>query len=149
MPDVLCKMDTILEQKYYIHIYRISYLSFISCIYGLYREHYSVAIVPGSVFLTSIHYWKKPDYSYRRYLDMGVVQSALIYQNYMAYNAQYATMYYTILSIAVLSYPVGIYYYNKKDYWKSTSAHILLHILANIGNIVLYTGYITPVKNLE
>lgn len=80
---------------------------------------------------------------------MGVVQSALIYQNYMAYNAQYATMYYTILSIAVLSYPVGIYYYNKKDYWKSTSAHILLHILANIGNIVLYTGYITPVKNLE
>ena len=104
--------------------------------------HYNLAIVPGSVFITSIHYWKRPDYSYRRYLDMVVVKTALIYQNYVAYNAEYSTIYYTILLFALLSYPVGIYYYHKKDYWKSTYAHISLHIIANVGNIVLYSGYI-------
>ena len=137
-------METILDKKYYIHIYRISYFSLFSSFYALYNNHYNLAIVPGSVFLSSIHYWKKPDYSYRRYVDMAVVQSALAYQHYMAYNAQYANIYYTILSIAILSYPLGIHYYQKKDYWKSTYAHILLHIMANIGNCILYSGYIKP-----
>ena len=73
---------------------------------------------------------------------MTVVKSAVIYQHYMAYNAEYANMYYTILYIAMLSYPIGLYYYNKKDYWKSTYAHMMLHIMANIGNIVLYSGNI-------
>ena len=135
-------METILEKEQYTVLYRVSYLSLFSAVYAFYREHYHLAIVPGSVFLSSIHYWKKPDYSYRRYLDMTVVKSAVIYQHYMAYNAEYANMYYTILYIAMLSYPIGLYYYNKKDYWKSTYAHMMLHIVANIGNIVLYSGYV-------
>jgi hypothetical protein len=110
--------------------------------YAVYRNHYHLAIVPGSVFLTSTHYWKKPDYSYRRYLDMVVVKTAAVYQYYMVYNAEHANLYYTILFFGILSYPVGIYYYHKKDYWKSTYAHMLLHILANIGNFVVYSGYI-------
>lgn len=136
-------MDTILDREQYTSIYRISHLSLASCAYAIYRNHYHLAIVPGSVFLSSIHYWKKPDYSYRRYLDMIVVKTAAIYQCYMVYNAEYATQYYTILCFGILSYPVGIYYYRKKDYWKSTYAHMLLHVLANIGNIVVYSGYIT------
>jgi hypothetical protein len=135
-------METILEKEQYIVLYRVSYLSLFSALYAFYRTHYHLVIVPGSVFLSSIHYWKKPDYSYRRYLDMAVVKSAVIYQHYMAYNAQYANTYYAILYIAMLSYPIAIYYYNKKDYWASTYAHMILHIIANIGNIVLYSGYV-------
>jgi hypothetical protein len=135
-------METILEKEQYIILYRVSYLSLFSALYAFYMTHYSLAIVPGSVFLSSIHYWKKPDYSYRRYLDMAVVKTAVIYQHYMAYNAQYANMYYGILYVAMLSYPIAVYYYNKKDYWKSTYAHMMLHIIANIGNIVLYSGYV-------
>ena len=135
-------MDTILDKEQYIYIYNTSYLSLLSFIYAIYRNHYNLAAVPGSVFLTSIHYWKKPDYSYRRYLDMAVVKTALVYQHYIAYNAEYSKIYYTIFLLAMASYPIGIYYYNKKDYWKSTYAHILLHLLANIGNIILYSGYI-------
>lgn len=73
---------------------------------------------------------------------MVVVKTALLYQHYMAYNAEYARTYYTILFFAVVSYPVGIYYYIQKDYWKSTYAHMLVHIVGNVGNIVLYSGYI-------
>ena len=133
-------MNTILDREQYICIYKISYLSLFSCIYAIYRQHYNLAIVPGSIFLTSINYWRKPTYSYRRYLDMTVVKIMLLYQHYMAYNAEYANIYYIITLIAILSYPLGIYYYRLKYYWKSTYAHILLHILGNLGNIVLYSG---------
>jgi len=138
-------METILEEEQYILIYRISYISLFSTLYATYNTHYNLALCPGSIFLTSIHYWKKPDYSYRRYLDMVVVKSAIIYQYYMAYNAQYAILHYSIFTLGILAYPVGIYYYNKKDYWKSTYAHITLHLLANIASIILYSGYIQPV----
>ena len=135
-------LNPILNKEQAQYIYRVSYLSLCSCIYAIYRHHYNLAIVPGSVFLTSIHYWKNPTYSYRRYLDMTVVKLAVIYQHYMAYNAEYANIYYAIFCIGILSYPLGIHYYNKKYYWESTYAHMMLHIIANLGNIVLYSGYI-------
>ena len=72
---------------------------------------------------------------------MVVVKSAVVYQHYMAYNAEYANMYYSILAVSFLLYPIGLYYHSKKEYWISTYAHILLHITANIGNVVLYSGY--------
>ena len=138
-----CKMDTILEKEQYICIYNTSYLLLTSFFYAIYRNHYNLAIVPGSVFISSIHYWKKPDYSYRRYLDMTIVKMGLVYQCYIAYNAEYGNMYYILVSTAMMFYPVGIYYYNKKDYWKSTYSHIILHLVANVANIVLYSGYIS------
>jgi hypothetical protein len=36
-------------------------------------------------------------------------------------------------------YFLGIYYHRQKNFAISTYAHILLHIVANIGNVVLYT----------
>ncbi len=142
-------MNTILDKEQYILIYNASYISLLSSIYAIYRQHYNLALVPGSVFISSILYWKNPDYSYRRYLDMIVVKTALVYQHYMAYNAEYARMYYTILLFTILSYPVGIYYYHKKDYWKSTYAHILVHLIGNVGNVVLYSGYIKQSSNQQ
>jgi len=65
----------------------------ISCIYAIYKNHYDLALVPGGVFLTSINYWRCPDYSWRRYLDMIYVKLALIYQIYRAYNAEYCKLY--------------------------------------------------------
>jgi hypothetical protein len=135
-------MDTILERDQYMCIYRTAYLSVLSCAYALYQQQYSLAIVPGSVFLTSIHYWKQPDYSYRRYLDMAVVNTAAIYQYYRALNAEYANLYSAFFFMSVASYVLGVYYYNKKAYWNSTYAHMSLHILANIGNLVLYSGHV-------
>lgn len=135
------KKDTIIEEKYYIQIYRASYSSCISSIYAIYIGQYTIAIVPGSVFLTSIHYWSKPDYSYRRYLDMIAVKCALTYQMYIAYNTHYANIYYISVFLAVSSYFIGIYYYHRQEYWKSTFAHIMLHLIANTGNMILYSGF--------
>lgn len=131
-------METI--ERPYILIYKVSHLSLLSFFYALYRSQYTLAIVPVSVFLTSTLYWYKPDYSWRRYLDMVVVKSCFVYQGIMAYNADFGPEYYVIILVAISFYPIGILYDKKGDTLSSTYAHVMLHILANLANIVLYSS---------
>jgi hypothetical protein len=138
----------ILYPEQYSFIWKASFFSLFSCIYAFYNNHYDLALVPGGVFLTSINYWYKPDYSWRRYVDMGVVYTSLIYQFLRAYNAEYSKIYYVSMCFAASFYPLGIYYYNKKQYWPSTYAHSMLHLIANISNVILYSGHIEPVTNI-
>lgn len=137
---------TILERDQYMLIYRVSHLSLISFLYALYRSQYSLVIVPGSVFLTSTLYWHKPDYSWRRYLDMAVTKTCFIYQGIMAYNAEFSTEYYLLIAIAISFYPIGLLYYKKGDTWRSTYSHVMLHILANIANLSLYSSKELPAQ---
>ena len=94
-------------------IYKVSFLSLFSSLYAPYRGHYDLALAPGGVFLTSINYWKKPDYSWRRYVDMAYVKMAISYQMYRAYNADNARLYYVILFFSVCCYEIGSRYYKK------------------------------------
>lgn len=131
---------TILIPEQYNLIYRISWLSLASSMYALQNKHYSLWFVPGSIFVTSITYWYKPDYSWRRYLDMAVAKSMIVYQLYMAHKSKDALIYYIITGTALSFYPIGIYYYKKGDNWKSTYSHMMLHLLCNVGNFILYSG---------
>jgi hypothetical protein len=137
--------ECILCPEQYFLIWRVSFLSLFSSIYAIYNNHYDLAIVPGGVFCTSIMYWYKPDYSWRRTIDMNYVKMALCYQIIRAYNSTYSRYYYYSLIISILFYPIGIYFYKKKLFWNSTYAHCLLHIFANIGNFILYSGKIEPI----
>ena len=130
-------MDTILSKNQYMYLYKSSYITIITILYALYQNQYIFAIMDACVLLTSINYWRKPDYSWRRYLDMTIVKIALVYHCIVAYNNT-CTMYYIITSIAILCYIISIYYYKINKNWKSTFFHVLLHIIGNIGNIVLY-----------
>jgi hypothetical protein len=135
-------MECILYPPQYNLIYNVSFLTAGSCIYALYNGHYYMSICPGTVFITSINYWSYPDYSWRRYLDMVCVKLALSYQIYKAYRSPYMLHYYILVFMAACMYPLGIYYFRKKQYWHSTYAHCLLHIIANIANVILYSGKI-------
>lgn len=123
-------------------IYRTSFFSIFSSMYAVYNGYYDLSLVPGGVFLTSINYWWKPDYSWRRYLDMAYVKLAITYQLIRAYNSENRDLYYSITGLSILFYVLGVHYYKKKLYWHSTYAHSMLHITANIGNIILYSGKI-------
>jgi hypothetical protein len=123
-------------------IYKVSFLSIGSAIYAIYNGYYMISLCPGGIFLTSINYWRKPDYSWRRYVDMTYVYLALVYQLYKAYRSQHMMQYYGIMVISISMYPIAIYYHKKQLYWHSAYAHCALHIIANIANIVLYSGRI-------
>ena len=140
-------MQPLLAKKYSIYLYNSGHLFLLSFLYALHRKHYQLAIVPGSILLTSIQYWKNPTYSFRRNLDIVVVHTSIGYQHYMAYNAKYASLHFVIYLTAALFFPISIYFYNKKQYYLYTFAHMTLHILSNAANIVLYSGQIKTVSS--
>ena len=122
-------------------LWRTSWLSFGSCIYAVYKTHYHLALVPGSVYITSINYWRDPQSnSWRKYADMYVVFTSLGYQIAMTRNAQNVRIYYVLILLCGLSYYESLRYAKTQDKWTSVYWHSLIHILGNISNIVLYSG---------
>ena len=127
---------------------KISIISLIASLYAIYKEYYELAVIPFGVFLTSIIYWYNPiTDSWRKTLDITYVQFALFYNIIRAYKSEYYILYYITISISLCFYPLGIYLYHKKMYWESTYAHSMIHIIANISNFILYTGYVIPLTD--
>ena len=131
-----------LEPRQYNTIFKISFLSFGSSVYAMYHRHYTLAFCPAGVLFTSMNYWRKPE-PWARKVDMTYVFFSLTYQLYKAYHAQYRIPYYMITLFAGSMYPLALYYSRKKQYWHSTYAHCGIHVLANVANLVLYSGYIS------
>jgi hypothetical protein len=128
-------------------IWKVSWASLASVTYAIYRGHYSLSMVPGSVLLTSLNYWRLPNSMFRKYLDMSVVGVSLSYQLLRSIGAQRASLYYLLVMISVACYPVSNIFYSIGDYWTSTYIHSALHLIANISNVVLYSGDIVPFKD--
>jgi hypothetical protein len=145
--------EYVMEEKYSCCIFRVSFISFLSSVYALYCGCYDLAAVPGSVFLTSVNYWRKPVYGWRRNLDMSCVALALTYQNYSAYlllssssvmshdsSSQLPALltYYTLMGLGIGCYHLSVNLYEKKYIWSSTYVHCMVHVLANTANVLLY-----------
>ena len=129
----------ILPRKQYEYLWYISWLSLCSGVFGLYRGHpFHIAAGPLGVWLTSINYWRKPDYSWRRYLDIIYVHYALMHQIYYAYYSPYKYPSYFLLSVGVFYYQLGCYYYSKNNYELSAICHGRLHMYANLAGILVY-----------
>ena len=122
-------------------MYTIAWLSFPSGIYAITQNYYDLALVPLGVWITSLTYWKKPTYGWRRNLDMIYVVSGLCYQLYRSLDAENRNAYIIILSVGVIFYPISNIILPNSA-WLSTIAHSMVHILGNISNLVLYSGNI-------
>jgi hypothetical protein len=132
----------ILHKDQYKYIYRTSWLTLSSYTYAIYRGHYELSYTMGITLITSVNYWRKPDYSWRRYADMTCVKLTFLHHLIRAYYSQYSTIYYIMICSTGFLYPISIYFYKKKQYWYSTYSHCMLHIFVNISKMILYSGYI-------
>lgn len=129
----------VLQREQYNLIWRYSWLSLCTSMYAVYNKYYVLACLPGGIFVTSILYWQKPDYSIRRYIDIIYSTSAISYQMYYAYDTKNAIPYYTFMSLGITSFMIGVYFH-KKNNWYSTYFHIGLHVLGNIANVFLFSS---------
>ncbi len=131
----------VVPREYGKMITRLAPLSIISGIYAFLMGHgYDIAIVPLSVGCTTYIYWYNPTYSWRRKLDICTVIVMCFYQAYRAFGAEYAYYYYTCHLLGIISYILGIYYKHKM--YIGLLLHTGIHILPNIGNMILYSGRI-------
>ena len=131
----------ILEKKYSKKIYNASYLCLISFLYAIKKQQFKLSIVPMSIFITSINHWRNPIIGWRRNLDIVTVYTGITYNIINAYyipNNRNKLMYYCILSSSMSCYPLSLYLYNNNNILLSTYSHVILHVLANISNLILY-----------
>jgi len=127
-------------------IWYSAWLSLPVAIYAAKSKH-GLAIIPVSVFTTSILYWKDPVRdSWRRTLDITVVTAGLTYNSYYAFKIVRNTSpkhfaYYTALIAASGGcYIAGVLLMDRGCIWPATYAHASIHLIANIANMVLYRG---------
>jgi hypothetical protein len=131
-----------------IPIYQGYFLCIISCIhivtflYAFKQNQFFLSIFPFIVFFTSINYWRKPMYDWRRNTDIICVLTALSTHILHSFKAQNRTLYSYITTIALLFYPISWYLLKNKYVWSSTIAHSMIHIVAEIANVILYSGEI-------
>ena len=106
-----------------------------------------LAVVPASVFVTSLLYWRNPiRNSWRRTLDMAVVFSGVTYQTYYAFrhirNTQAIATYSALIGGSAACYGVSNYLMARGLIWPATYAHASIHLVANVANFVLYNAII-------
>jgi len=99
-------------------LFRVSWLSSTTFLLAVYMHLFDLAIVPAAVLFTSINYWRRPDYSWRRYVDIITVQLTIYYQVVRAVDAPepYRTAFYCTLAFACSNFlPAMIYVVRPPD----------------------------------
>jgi len=134
-------METILYPSQYHILWRSSWCSLIGGSYAIYTQHYGHAVACYVVLITSLHYWQYPTpSSWSRFLDTTCVRIALAYHFLTAYSMSNAIPYYIIVSMGLVSFQLGLELYKRDYWWASVYAHMMVHVLGNISNIVLYSS---------
>jgi len=131
-----------IDHSYYMCI--ISSLSFISGVYAIKQQLYAISASPLIVFSTSINYWRKPTYGLRRNIDIFCVISSLSLHMYLSLqqkdtcniNTNYRYCY--LAPISVLLYTTSWILHKNHYFWGSTITHSMIHVVANICNVILY-----------
>lgn len=116
----------------------VSNLSLVSSLVAFYRGLYFFSLIPFFVWATSQLFWSNPTKSWRRTLDIVVVQICLWTQTYFAYTNFYYSLF---TGLGVLSYPISLYFHSIQKTSICIFFHSLIHIFANIGNVCLYFTY--------
>lgn len=141
--------NLIVEQSHANVIWRAAWLSMISMSHAVYHEQTCFAIVAGGVMFTSLNYWRNPvRNSWRRYTDIVYVYICLCYQLKQAYNLKdsyYRNIYYGCTMMCVMCYGMGCLFMMLNMPRTSVYAHAGIHVVANIGNIVLQKGTLASI----
>ena len=123
-------------------LWKISWISLFSGIYGITQGHYSLAPVPIGVWFNSLNYWRSPQpTSMRRWFDIAWAISGLTYQLHCAIGSQYMYEYWILMTITASFYPLG-HILNNTSSWLGTFSQSMIHVGGNIANVILYSGYV-------
>jgi len=105
-----------------------------------------LAIIPASVWATSLLYWRNPlRDSWRRTLDMTVVFTGLTYNTYYAVRHASPThfgVYAALIGTSAACYGASVYLMTRGRIWPATYAHASVHLVGNLANLLLYYSII-------
>jgi len=123
------------------NLYYSSFLTISSVLLSYYYSLYVLSYLTTSVLLSSINYWRYPIKGLRRNIDITIVAISLITHLYYSYSYYYINYVYITL--------LGFFFYFISNtlirfgfYWIGMQFHILIHIVVNVNNLLLYSHII-------
>lgn len=151
----MSRVDTLVLPLPNAHfIWYCAWFAIPSAIYAYaHTETTHFALIPTAVWATSILYWRNPlRDSWRRNFDIAVVSAGLTH--HICYSVLTPGIdpfithaYLSLIAISVLFYVVSQYYLlYRRSYWPATYTHAMIHVTANIANVVLYYGLKCNIK---
>ena len=143
---IIIKVNNYYEMEYLEEsqfLLKISWICFPCFLFQYINGKYPIAYGTLSVLITSNLYWFQPIDGFRRNLDMMCVVFVGLHNSYIAYDAEMGLYLYASYIIATYFYLMGWYYFKKGYVKKSIYCHAMLHLCANVGNILLSLGEIS------
>ena len=122
----------ILPKQYSQRIFKSSFLTLISVATSIHFKLYNFTLVTTSVFLTSVNYWRRPVYGWRRNIDIFTSVSGCIYQTL---HVRSNRLYFVCIALGILCYLCALVTKNKNY---SSAWHCGIHVFGNTANILLY-----------
>ena len=127
----------------YNYLWHTSWLFLLSACYTVYLQKYDFAVFPSAIFLTSLNYWRNPRFnSWQRTLDVGCVQSSVVYSIFRSSGAENAYPFCTYMTIGLFCYLLSNYNHRLKRLYVSSMFHSLVHVFGNVAIVYLYSGEI-------
>ena len=123
--------------RYARRLFRSCFLTAASVLAALWSAQYAFALVSSAVLASSVNYWRRPVYGWRRRIDIGTVAAGGAYQLYRAHDSTRCAAYVATCLFAAACYAMGR---TSGNYNRSTAWHVGVHLCANGGNIILYTA---------
>jgi hypothetical protein len=137
--------ETLQLDKYSRRLFYSSTITVLSVYSAWYNELYYAMMRSLLVLSTSLIYWYNPTDGLRRQIDIISSNGCIGYQYiYMSRELPLITwIVYTITIMACIGCYAMARYYGRKyepDFDMASQYHISIHILGNLGNIILYDG---------
>ena len=130
----------------YNYLWYTSWSFLLTTCYTVYLQKYNFVIFPGTIFVTSLNYWRNPRYNtWERTLDVGCVHSSVAYNIFRSFGAEYAYPFYVYILVGLLCYILSNYNHRQKRLYLSSFFHSLVHVFGNMAILYLYSGYIVDV----
>lgn len=127
----------------YNYLWHTSWLFLLTACYTAYLQKYDLVVFPTTIFVTSLNYWRNPRFnSWQRTLDVGCVQSSVVYNIFRSSGAENAYPFYTYMTIGLFCYLLSNYNHRLNRLYVSSVFHSLVHIFGNIAVLYLYSGEI-------
>ena len=129
----------VLPYQLYQMLFKVSFLHLIPAIISL--INYPVySIFLWLSLITSINHWRYPLlHSWRRYIDIIIVNCTLLFNLYLSYHSNTKNYYLLFAICGTFSFIGSWYYYIHQEFIISTFFHILVHLYGFIGNSILFS----------
>ncbi|KAJ1490922.1 hypothetical protein T484DRAFT_1934257 [Baffinella frigidus] len=138
-------------------LYRCSHLCVLTALLAASLGKWDLFMIPFGAGITSINYWRRPDYGWRRYVDIVCIQLCVYWNLVRAVDVSEParTLFFVTEAAAILSFAPAMYYCRRpadgnwtrflqhehadaRSLCLSTFWHSLVHVLGNLANVILY-----------